>query len=203
MPFTRFGLQSKIIIIIAAAVVVVVGVSTYIAMLLTRVLVDEEIYNKALVQARAAARQLANQGGLESSDPLLRLLRQIEHDLPGVRQADVYRHDADHSLAASTAPTGPHMELDRTPGIQNYFEFEPVDEDTITIETPDGQFWIIGTTIREQGRTLGCLNLKVSKSRSSLVTQRLVARNLLLPAARAQPDQGNDPGDGIHRERAA
>ena len=43
----RFGLQSKIIIIFALAVVSVVVVSTYIAMLLTRQLVEEEIYSKA------------------------------------------------------------------------------------------------------------------------------------------------------------
>jgi uncharacterized iron-regulated membrane protein len=43
MPVTRFGLQNKIIIIIAVAVISVVGVSTYIAMLLTRLPVAASI----------------------------------------------------------------------------------------------------------------------------------------------------------------
>ena len=47
MTKLRFGLQSKIIILFSLAVVSVVGVSTYIAMLLTRQLVEEEIYGKA------------------------------------------------------------------------------------------------------------------------------------------------------------
>ena len=51
MPFTRLGLQGKIIAIIAATVILVVGVSTYIAMWLTRLPVEEEIYRKALQQA--------------------------------------------------------------------------------------------------------------------------------------------------------
>src|SRR5260370_41567234 len=72
MPFTRFELQSKIIIIIAIAVVSVVGLSTYIAMLLTRVLVEEEIYNKALAQARATAHQLVNEDALQSPERLLK-----------------------------------------------------------------------------------------------------------------------------------
>ena len=43
---SRFGLQSKIIIILAVAVVSVVGLSTYLAMVLTRQLVEEAIYRK-------------------------------------------------------------------------------------------------------------------------------------------------------------
>jgi len=183
MPVTRFGLQSKIIIIIAVAVICVVGVSTSIAMLLTRVLVEEEVYNKALAQARATVHDLSNQAALEDPDRLLRLLRSVQHDLPGVHQADVYLHEGDHPLAASTAPGGEHLELDHIRGIERYNEFERVDDDTLTVETPDGEFWVIGVTIRDQGRDLGCLNLKVSKSRSSLVTQRLVVRNLLLMLA--------------------
>ena len=53
MTQSRFVLQTKIIIIFALAVVSVVGVSTSIAMLLTRQLVEEEIYSKACTQARS------------------------------------------------------------------------------------------------------------------------------------------------------
>ena len=59
MTQSRFGLQTKIIIIFALAVVSVVGVSTYIAMLLTRQLVEEEVYSKSWAQARATAHQLS------------------------------------------------------------------------------------------------------------------------------------------------
>ncbi len=53
-------------------------------MLLTRQLVEEEIYRKALAQARATAHQLVNGGALKSPDRLQQVLRQMKHDLPGV-----------------------------------------------------------------------------------------------------------------------
>ncbi len=181
MPSARFGLQSKIIIIIAITVVSVVVVSTSIAMLLTQQLVEEEIYRKALAQARATAHQLVNnEEALQDPAKLLTVLRQMQHDLPGVRQADVFAHDPDHHLLATTGPGGEHLELDQIPGIENYFEYERPDEDAITIETPEGKFWIMGATIRGQGGAVGCLNLKVSKSQTSVVTRALVVRNLLL-----------------------
>ncbi len=183
MAFTRFGLQSKIIIITAIAVISVVGVSTYIAMLLTRQLVEEEIYRKALAQARITAHHLVEDRALQNSETLLRVLREMEHELLGVRQADVFLHTPEHHLVATTAPHGEHLELDYLPDIEGYFEYERPDEDAITIETSDGKYWIMGTTIRDQGRPVGCLNLEVSKSRSSLVTRGLVLRNLLLMLA--------------------
>ncbi len=183
MQSTRFGLQRKIIIIIAVAVICVVSVSTYIAMYLTRDLVEEEVYRKALAQARATAHQLVNQDALENSEKLQQVLRQMERDLPGVRQADVFRHEPEHSMTVTTSAGAEHLELDNITGIENYYEFERPDDDAITIETQDGKFWLVGTTIRDRGRSLGCLVLKVSKSRSSDVTAGLVKRNLLLMLA--------------------
>lgn len=183
MTPTRFGLRSKIIIIIALAVISVVGVSTYIAMLLTRQLVEEEIYRKALAQARATAHQLVNEDAFQSRDRLQRLLQQMQHDLPGVRQADLYVHSPTHQLEATTLPQGEHLELDNLPNIESYFEFERPDDDALTIETNDGMFWIMGVTIRRQGTPVGCLNLKVSKSQTSVVTRNLVTQNLLVMLA--------------------
>lgn len=183
MPVTRVGLQGKIILIAALTVVSVLGVSTYIATWLIRLPVEEEIYRKALAQARGTAHQLANDKALQDPARLQRALKHIEHDLPGVKQSDVYRHDPESRLVATTAPHGEHQELDRVPGIENYFEFERPDEDTITIETREGAYWIMGTTIREEGRPVGCLNLRVSKSRSSVITERLVTNNLVLMLA--------------------
>ncbi len=183
LPLKRLGLQGKIIIIIALTVISVGGVSTYIAMLLTRQPVEEEIYRKALAQAKATAHELADINALQNPAHLQRVLHHIEHDLPGVTQSDVYLHGTEAQLIATTAPQGQHLELDRIPGIESYYEFERPDEDTITIETPDSQYWIMGTTIRAQGQPLGCLNLKVSKSRSNSVTTQLVIRNLVLMLA--------------------
>ena len=179
----RFGLQTKIIIIFALAVVSVVGVSTYIAMLLTRLLVEEEIYSKACTQARATAHQLVNEDALQDTTKLQQVLKQMQRDLPGVRQADVYLHGSPHRLEATTAPQGEHLELDNTPGIEQYDEFARPDDDSLTIETDHGRFWVIGVTIRSQGQPVGCLNLKVSKSQTSIVTRQLVMRNLLLMLA--------------------
>ncbi len=180
MTFSRFSLQTKIITIIAVAVVGTVGVSTVIAMLLTRELVEEEIYRKSLAQARVTAHQLLNEEALTNPAQLLKVLRQMEHDLPGVKQADVYLHDPVHHLEATTTPEGTHLELDNIQHIENYFEFERPEDDAITIETPGGKYWVMGVTLYSKGQPVGCLNLKVSKSQSSIVTRNLVLRNLLL-----------------------
>jgi len=180
MKRSRFGLQAKIILIVSIAVVSVATVSTLIAMILTRQPVEEEIYRKALAQARAAAHQLGNEDMLKSPDRLQATLRQILRDQPGVRQADVYTHDPVHRLEATTQPQAPHLELDNIPNIETYNEFLRPDDEDLSIETPDGKFWIMGLTIRTQGVVVGCLNLEISKSQTNVVTGRLVRQNGLL-----------------------
>src|SRR2546423_13059254 len=106
MSFTRLGLQGKIIAIIAATVILVVGVSTYIAMWLTRLPVEEEIYRKALTQARLTSRELVNRGAIQNSATLLKVLGQVQHDMPGVKQSDLYLHFPGHHLLASTSSNG-------------------------------------------------------------------------------------------------
>jgi two-component system, NtrC family, sensor kinase len=183
MLFTRFGLQSKIIIIMAVAVVSVAGVSTYLAMLLTRQLVEEAIYRKVLSQALATTRQLVTGSGLDTPDNLLARLREVQRDFKGVEQADVYRHDAAHTLAATTDAKGEHLELDVIPNVDSYNEFERPGEDQITIETPDGRDWIMSTPIRNGDRLIGCLDLKVSKKSSNAIINGLVWRNVVLMLA--------------------
>jgi two-component system, NtrC family, sensor kinase len=183
MPFSRFGLQSKIIIIFAAVVVSVVGISTYLALLFTRQLVEEAIYRKVLSQALTTAHQLVNKGELDNPGNLLARLRQVQHDFKGVEECDVHLHDAGHTLVATTDPASQHLELDRIPDIENYNEFERPDDDQITIETADGRNWIMSTTIRDQGQIVGCLDLTVSKKSSNAIVFGLVRRNLLLMLA--------------------
>jgi len=180
MRFGRFSLQSKILIIIATTLVVVVGVSTYLALWLTRDPVEAEIYRKALAQARLTAHNLADIASPQNSGVLLKALRQAQHDLPGVIQADLYLHSPAHPLVVTTYPEGEHLELDHLPKLETYNAFYKPGQDQVSIETPDGNFWIISTTIRTQGEPVGCLNLKVSKSSLNVVTWNLVRRNLLL-----------------------
>ena len=178
---SRFGLQTKIITIIAAAVVFVTVVSTFIAMLLTRLPVEEEIYRRALLQAKSWANLMVEQHALGDPEALAVMLRQRQGDFPGVKQSDVYLHSSPHRLLATTDPKGDHLELDNTTGIESYNEYDrSPDSGQISIETPDGDFWIISTALREQGRLMGCLVLKVSKARSNVITLDLVERNLLL-----------------------
>lgn len=183
MPSSRLSLQTKIVLIISVSVVLVVVVSTLIAMVLTRLPVEEEIYRKALAQARATAQQLVNEQALNNPAELRRVLEQMQADFPSVKQSDVYLHTPEHHLVATTDPEGEHLELDNVPGIETYHEFERVDDSTLTVETPNGDDWIMGSAIRDRGRTVGCLILKVSKYRSNAVTQSLVVRNLLLMLA--------------------
>ena len=181
---SRFGLQSKIIIILAVAVVSVAALSTYIAMLLTRQLVEEAIYRRALSQALATTHQLLNGHELDSPGNLLARLRQVQRDFKGVEQGDVYLHDPAHTRVATTDPSGQHLELDVIPDIESYNEFERnPGEDQITVETPDGRNWIMSTPIRDDGRVIGCLVLWVSKKSSNVIIAGLVRRNLILMLA--------------------
>src|SRR6516162_323776 len=120
MPLPRLGLQSKIILIIAVTVMLVVSVSTYIAMWLTRLPVEEEIYRKALAQARLTAGTLADRSILNNQQALLKILSQVEHDFSGVRQADVFMHRAQDRLVATTDPGGAHPELESISDIARY-----------------------------------------------------------------------------------
>jgi two-component system, NtrC family, sensor kinase len=183
MPLSRFGLQSKIIIIFAAVVVSVVGISTYLALLFTRQLVEEAIYRKVLSQALTTAHQLVDKGELDNPGNLLARLRQVQHDFKGVEECDVHLHDTGHTLVATTDPSSHHLELDRIPDIESYNEFERPGDDQITIETADGRDWIMSTTIRDQDQILGCLDLTVSKKSSNAIIFGLVRRNLLLMLA--------------------
>lgn len=183
----RLGLQTKIIIVFVVAVVCLLTVSTFITMLLTRQPVEEEVYRKALAQARLEAHNLVNDRALEDPRDLNKILRQMQHDVPGVSQADVFTHHGATRLLASTNPTGPHNELDAIPGISdsrwasNHLnEFERPNADQVTIETQGGKYWIISTTLRARGNPSGCLVLKVSKLRADVITQGIVEGNFLL-----------------------
>jgi signal transduction histidine kinase len=181
--FGRLSLQVKIVGIIAATVMVVLGLSTLIATFLTRDPVESELYHKALDQARLTAHQIAAPDTLARRDVLGPALRQLQHDLPGIIQADVYVHDHNHHLVVTTNPHGQHLELDNIPNVESYNEYLRANEDQESIETEKPPAWIISTTIRAQGEPIGCLILTVSRSSLNAVTWDLVLRNLLLMLA--------------------
>jgi signal transduction histidine kinase len=181
--FGRLSLQVKIIGIIAATVMVVLGVSTLIATFLTRDPVEGELYRKALSQARQTARQMASPDALGRPDILIPALRQLQHDSPGIVQADVYIHDQSHRLVATTNPQAQHLELDNIPNVESYNEYYRPNEGQESVETENRKAWIISTTIGAQGQPIGCLILTVSRSALNAVTWDLVLRNLLLMLA--------------------
>lgn len=184
MALSPSGLQAKILLLITITVVSVVAVSTYLAATwLTRLPIEEEIYRKALGQAKLTAHEVGNDVALRNPEEALRILRQVQRDAPGIIQGDVYLHHPEHELLVSTEPTGNHAELDHLPGVERYNEFERPEPDQISIETPDGKYWIIGTGVRQQDGKDGCLVLKVSKSRSNVITRDLVKRNLIVMLA--------------------
>jgi signal transduction histidine kinase len=183
MRRNRFGLQGKILLIMSAAVITVVAVSTVIAMVLTRRPVAEQNYRQALAKAKLMANQFVTENALNNPPLLLQAMNQMMRDFRSVKQADVFLYNPVHHLVATTDPTGQHLELDNLPGIQHYNEYELVRPDQITIETPNGRFWIMSTPIREHGREVGCLVLKVSKSQLNAITRRLALENLLLMLA--------------------
>ena len=121
--FGRLSLQVKIIVIFTATVMVVLGVSTLIATFLTRDPVESELYRKALDQAQFTAHQIGAPDTLARPDVLGPALRQLQHDLPGIIQADVFVHDHNHDLVATTNPHGQHLELDYIPDVGSYNEY--------------------------------------------------------------------------------
>ena len=181
--FDRLTLQTKIIVIFTITVMVVLGVSTLIATFLTRDPVESELYHKALVQARQTAHQIADPETLAKPNVLNPDLRQLQHDAPGIIQAEVYSHSPTHHLVASTNPRGQHLELDNIPTIESYHEYYKPNEDQESIETEDSRAWIISTTVSTDGVPIGCLILTVSRSNLNAVTWDLVVRNLLLMLA--------------------
>ncbi len=181
--FGRLSLQVKIIGIFAVTVMVVLGFSTLIATFLTRDPVESELYRKALAQARQTAHQIAAPETLARPDVLIPTLKQLQHDSPGIIQADVYVHDPAHRLVATTNPRGQHLELDNLPHVESYNEYYKPLDDQESIETEDSKAWMISTTIGEEGKPIGCLILTVSRSALNAVTLELVLRNLLLMLA--------------------
>jgi two-component system, NtrC family, sensor kinase len=181
--FDRLSLQAKIIGIFAVTVMVVLAVSTLIATFLTRDPVESELYRKALAQARQTAHQIAAPEILARPDMLVPTLRQLQHDSPGILQADVYVHDPIHRLVASTNPRGQHLELDDIPSVETYREFFKPFNDQESIETENRRAWIISTTIDKGGQPIGCLLLTVSRSSLNAVTLDLVLRNVFLMLA--------------------
>src|SRR5208282_1869798 len=148
--FGRLSLQVKIIAIFAVTVMVVVGISTLIATFLTRDPVESELYRKALAQAQLTAHQIAAPDTLARPDLLDPALRQLQHDSPGIMQADVFVHQPDHHLVATTNPHGQHLELDNIPNVESLNEYWRPREDQESIETENPRAWIISTTIRAQ-----------------------------------------------------
>jgi signal transduction histidine kinase len=181
--FGRLSLQVKIIVIIATTVMVVLAVSTVIATYLTNDPVEGELYNKALAQGRLTAHQIAAPDTLARPDVLGPALFQLKHDLPGIIQVDVFVHEHNHHLVATTNPAGQHLELDNIPNVESYNEYGRPNQDQESIETENRRSWIISTTISAQGAPIGCLILTVSRSSLNEVTWNLVLRNLLLMLA--------------------
>jgi signal transduction histidine kinase len=183
----HLDLQTKIIIIFIVAVFCLLVVSTFIAMFVTRQPVEEEVYRKVLTQAELAAHNLVADQALQNRQALLKTLEQMQHGMPGVRQADVYLHQGKRPLLATTEVNASHLELDNLPDIddahwaENHLNgYEHPDDDQYTVDTPDGNYWIVSTILRDHDQPVGCLELKVSKIRADLITQDIVEDNFVL-----------------------
>jgi signal transduction histidine kinase len=127
---------------------------------------------------------LAAPDTLGRPDVLLQALRQLLRETPGIIQADVYSHERDPRLVATTNTVGQHLELDHIRNIETYNEYYRRNDVQESVEPENREFWIISTTIKSpHGDPIGCLILTVSRSRLNAVTWDLVLRNLLLMVA--------------------
>ncbi len=180
MRVSRLSLQAKIILLTGLTVMLVAAVSTYFALWLTRDPIEAEIYRKALVQAELTAHQLVNNGQLQTPQTLLHSLRDAQRAFPGVKQASVYAQVPQKQLLATTNPKSELVELDALPNVRHANAYFKPNANQMSIETPGGRYWIISTAIHSNGRKVGSLILKVSKSPLNAVTWQLVGQDLVL-----------------------
>ena len=180
----RLSLQVKIIGIFAVTVMVVLVVSTLIATFL----------RATRWKASFTARRSRRPGRPLTRSPRRKSwpaptcwspsLSQLQHDAPGILQADVYVHSPNHHLVASTNPHGQHLELDDIPDIETYLEFYKPFNDQESIETEQPARGPSALRSTRSGVPIGCLILTVSPARAlNAVTLDLVMRNLLLMLA--------------------
>ncbi|MDD5541891.1 MAG: ATP-binding protein [Acidobacteriia bacterium] len=177
-------LRTKIIGLVTIVMISVLAISTYIGHFITQLLVEEDQYHRAVELAFANADRLAKRGVYLDPAMLAQEFQIIQRDHADVQGIALYRHGPGGAhILELAAPAGPPLlELDAQPKVQSMFEYYSPFEGVQSIETGRGKAlaWIVGSEITVNGKSVACLNLKVSKSGINVISYELIKYNVLV-----------------------
>ncbi len=175
-------LRTKIILIVTVVMISVLAVSTAIGQIFTQLLVEEDQYHRAVELAFANADRFAKFDVYKNPSVLAQEFQVIKRDHTDVLGISVYMHGPDnsHTLILASDPGSPLMELDIQPDVKHMFEYYSPFEGVQSIETGSGKTlsWIVGAEISDNNHSLGCLNIKVSKSGINVISMQLIKYNV-------------------------
>ncbi len=180
--FKNLRLRTKIIAMVTVVMISVLAVSTYIGHFFIQLPVEEDQYHRAVELAVSNSDRFARRGISRDATSLAQEFQIIQRDHEDVLAIAVYAHGPrqQHSLVLSTTQVSPLLELDAQPMVRQMFEYDNPFEGVQSIETGSGKglSWIVSAEIIEGGRTVGCLNLKVSKYGINVVSRKLIKYNV-------------------------
>jgi hypothetical protein len=118
-------LRTKIIALVTVVMISGLAVSTYIGQFTTRLLVEENLYNRAVELVYANADRFAKRDVHLDAAALTQEFQIMKRDHQDVLEISVYSHlsEGTHSLVLSTNPNAPLMELDAQADIKQMFEY--------------------------------------------------------------------------------
>lgn len=182
--FSNLRLRTKIIVTVTIVMISVLAISTYIGYFITQLLVEEDQYHRAVELAIANADRFAKRGVYLDPSALAQEFQIIQRDHQDVLAIAVYLHEPQnvHRLALATHPSAPLLELDVQPNVGQMFEYYSPLEGIQSIETGAGKnlSWIVSANITVSDQSVGCLNLKVSKSGINVISMQLIKYNVLV-----------------------
>lgn len=183
-PLHNLRLRSKIILIVTAVMISVLGLSTYIGHIISKLLVEEDQYHRAVELALSNADRLSKRNIYSNPAVLAQEFQIIQRDHTDVLGISVYVHgpNGEHNLVLATDTQAPLMELDAQPNVTRLFEYYSPFDAVRSIETgPDKVLsWIVSADVDVGTETVACLNLKVSKSGINVISRQLIKYNVLV-----------------------
>lgn len=183
-PLRNLRLRTKIILIVTVVMMSVLGISTYLGHIITKLLVEEDQYHRAVELAFSNADRFAKRGIYNNPAALAQEFQIIQRDHQDVLELSVYSHEPNgaHLLVLTTDSKSPLLELDAQPRVEQMFEYYSPFEAVRSIETESGKAlsWIVSADIDSGSETVACLNLKISKSGINVISKQLIKYNVMV-----------------------
>jgi signal transduction histidine kinase len=182
----RPNLQWTVLLLVAGGMTLILGLSAYLHGLMTRALVEEDRYNRAVSQTVGIAERVVTRELFKNAAELGRDIDRVavHRDF---RQIDVFQSSpAGLRLAATTAPGAARLTpLDDTSHDNELGEMEHPLPSVVTMEVVrDGvRYWLISVALNERGGTGYVTALVVKNSDHPLVRQLQLQHNVIVAGA--------------------